>query len=156
MILWLHDWLILPSPLNRLLRPNRTVQNSIGNRVFQEEEEREHKNVKKPAGPLVSGAAYCFSSCSMILLNKVVLSTYNFNAGISLMFYQVWLVFDIVHIWCWYYLYEVFFSLNNLWLVVHSFTSKMKFWIHYCFLLNYIMVYWSICAKLLKKYHFFP
>ncbi|KNA21058.1 hypothetical protein SOVF_046740 isoform B [Spinacia oleracea] len=73
---------------DRLLRPNRTVQNSIGNRVFQEEEEREHKNVKKPAGPLVSGAAYCFSSCSMILLNKVVLSTYNFNAGISLMFYQ--------------------------------------------------------------------
>ncbi|KAF2312583.1 hypothetical protein GH714_035143 [Hevea brasiliensis] len=29
-----------------------------------------------------------FSSCSMILLNKVVLSTYNFNPGISLMLYQ--------------------------------------------------------------------
>jgi hypothetical protein len=25
----------------------------------------------------------------MILLNKIALSTYNFNAGISLMFYQV-------------------------------------------------------------------
>ncbi|XP_065878695.1 GDP-mannose transporter GONST2-like isoform X2 [Euphorbia lathyris] len=40
------------------------------------------------SGPLLSGIAYCISSCSMILLNKVVLSTYNFNAGISLMFYQ--------------------------------------------------------------------
>uniref|UniRef100_A0A803LXA7 Sugar phosphate transporter domain-containing protein n=1 Tax=Chenopodium quinoa TaxID=63459 RepID=A0A803LXA7_CHEQI len=73
---------------DRLLRPNRTTQNSIDNHVDQEEEDREHKTVKKPAGPLVSGAAYCLSSCSMILLNKVVLSTFNFNAGISLMFYQ--------------------------------------------------------------------
>ncbi|XWS71590.1 hypothetical protein CRYUN_Cryun03dG0151100 [Craigia yunnanensis] len=40
------------------------------------------------SGPLLSGIAYCISSCSMILLNKVVLSSYNFNAGISLMFYQ--------------------------------------------------------------------
>lgn len=38
--------------------------------------------------PLLSGSAYCLSSCSMILLNKIVLSTYAFNAGISLMFYQ--------------------------------------------------------------------
>ncbi|KMT05094.1 hypothetical protein BVRB_7g172480 [Beta vulgaris subsp. vulgaris] len=77
------------SASDRLLRPNRTVQNSIDNHVVEEEEEeREHKTGKKPSGPLVSGAAYCLSSCSMILLNKVVLSTYNFNAGISLMFYQ--------------------------------------------------------------------
>lgn len=75
------------SSSDRLLRPNRTVQNSNTNYVVQEEE-REHKTVKKPSGPLTSGAAYCLSSCSMILLNKVVLSTYNFNAGISLMFYQ--------------------------------------------------------------------
>ncbi|KAI3427644.1 TPT domain-containing protein [Psidium guajava] len=40
------------------------------------------------SGPLVSGTAYCISSCSMILLNKVVLSSYNFGAGISLMFFQ--------------------------------------------------------------------
>ncbi|OMO90496.1 hypothetical protein COLO4_19117 [Corchorus olitorius] len=40
------------------------------------------------SGPLLSGIAYCISSCSMILLNKVVLSSFNFNAGISLMFYQ--------------------------------------------------------------------
>jgi GDP-mannose transporter len=43
-------------------------------------------------GPLLSGLFYCVASCSMILLNKIVLSTYNFSAGISLMLYQV--------IWC--------------------------------------------------------
>ncbi|KAK1588951.1 hypothetical protein Q3G72_028959 [Acer saccharum] len=48
---------------------------------------REHQSGLK-SGPLVSGTAYCISSCSMILLNKIVLSSYNFNAGISLMFYQ--------------------------------------------------------------------
>ncbi|MCO5567387.1 hypothetical protein L7F22_021077 [Adiantum nelumboides] len=37
---------------------------------------------------LISGLAYCVCSCSMILLNKVVLSSYNFEAGISLMCYQ--------------------------------------------------------------------
>ena len=40
-------------------------------------------------GPLLSGICYCIASCSMILLNKVVLSSYNFDAGISLMLYQV-------------------------------------------------------------------
>ncbi|KAL9371564.1 hypothetical protein Peur_036704 [Populus x canadensis] len=48
---------------------------------------REHGSGKK-YGPLISGTAYCISSCGMILLNKIALSTYNFNAGISLMFYQ--------------------------------------------------------------------
>ncbi|BAT79245.1 hypothetical protein VIGAN_02209400 [Vigna angularis var. angularis] len=37
---------------------------------------------------LLSGLAYCFSSCGMILVNKFVLSSYDFNAGISLMLYQ--------------------------------------------------------------------
>ncbi|XP_041997987.1 GDP-mannose transporter GONST1-like isoform X2 [Salvia splendens] len=37
---------------------------------------------------LLSGFAYCISSCSMILVNKYVLSSYDFNAGISLMLYQ--------------------------------------------------------------------
>ncbi|RWR92802.1 GDP-mannose transporter GONST1 isoform X1 [Cinnamomum micranthum f. kanehirae] len=37
---------------------------------------------------LLSGLAYCISSCSMILVNKFVLSGYDFNAGISLMLYQ--------------------------------------------------------------------
>lgn len=38
---------------------------------------------------LVSGIAYCISSCGMILLNKTVLSGYGLKGGISLMFYQV-------------------------------------------------------------------
>jgi len=38
---------------------------------------------------LLSGLAYCISSCSMILVNKYVLFSYDFNAGISLMLYQV-------------------------------------------------------------------
>lgn len=37
---------------------------------------------------LLAGLAYCLSSCSMILINKFVLSSYGFNAGISLMLYQ--------------------------------------------------------------------
>lgn len=41
---------------------------------------------------LLSGIAYCISSCSMILVNKYVLSSYNFKAGISLMLYQVPLI----------------------------------------------------------------
>eukprot|EP01018_Ginkgo_biloba_P012426 Gb_30486 [translate_table: standard] len=47
---------------------------------------------------LVSGLAYCLSSCSMILLNKVVLSGFNFGAGISLMFYQNFVCAAIVGI----------------------------------------------------------
>lgn len=42
--------------------------------------------VHNPA--LLSGLAYCISSCSMILVNKYVLSSYDFNAGIFLMLYQ--------------------------------------------------------------------
>jgi GDP-mannose transporter len=38
---------------------------------------------------LLSGLAYCIASCSMILVNKFVLSGYGFSAGISLMLYQV-------------------------------------------------------------------
>eukprot|EP00897_Mesotaenium_endlicherianum_P008695 jgi/Mesen1/7854/ME000042S07301 len=36
----------------------------------------------------VSGVAYCMSSCSMILLNKLVLSGFKWEAQISLMLYQ--------------------------------------------------------------------
>lgn len=49
---------------------------------------REHGFIKVRNQALISGLAYCLSSCSMILLNKVVLSGYNLDAGISLMFYQ--------------------------------------------------------------------
>ena len=50
---------------------------------------RTSKAIKIPNQALLSGMAYCISSCSMILINKFVLSSYDFNAGISLMLYQV-------------------------------------------------------------------
>ncbi|KAM2604630.1 hypothetical protein TB2_033515 [Malus domestica] len=49
---------------------------------------RGNKVVKIQNKALLSGLAYCLSSCSMILVNKFVLSSYNFDAGISLMLYQ--------------------------------------------------------------------
>ncbi|KAL6219849.1 hypothetical protein ACLB2K_007608 [Fragaria x ananassa] len=49
---------------------------------------RSNKVVKFQNQALLSGLAYCISSCSMILVNKFVLSSYDFNAGISLMLYQ--------------------------------------------------------------------
>ncbi|CAJ1960317.1 unnamed protein product [Sphenostylis stenocarpa] len=69
-----------------LLKANKTT---ISDNVSLDGEERHHLHGSaKKSGPLISGAAYCISSCSMIMLNKIVLSGYNFNAGISLMFYQ--------------------------------------------------------------------
>lgn len=50
---------------------------------------RNNRAVKIQNQALLSGLAYCVSSCSMILVNKFVLSGYEFNAGISLMLYQV-------------------------------------------------------------------
>lgn len=50
---------------------------------------RNTRGLKVHNQALLSGLAYCISSCSMILINKFVLSSYNFNAGISLMVYQV-------------------------------------------------------------------
>lgn len=50
---------------------------------------RGNKVVKIHNQALLSGLAYCLSSCSMILVNKFVLSSYDFDAGISLMLYQV-------------------------------------------------------------------
>ncbi|WRX09415.1 hypothetical protein QQP08_001902 [Theobroma cacao] len=50
---------------------------------------RSNKIVKIQNQALLSGLAYCISSCSMILVNKFVLSSYDFNAGISLMLYQL-------------------------------------------------------------------
>ncbi|KAL5993018.1 hypothetical protein ACLOJK_013938 [Asimina triloba] len=49
---------------------------------------RSNKAFKIHNQALLSGLAYCVSSCSMILVNKFVLSSYDFNAGISLMLYQ--------------------------------------------------------------------
>ncbi|KAJ9146781.1 hypothetical protein P3X46_029008 [Hevea brasiliensis] len=72
---------------DRLFRDNRAAHSASISALFDGDEKREHGFGRK-SGPLLSGTAYCISSCSMILLNKVVLSTYNFNAGISLMLYQ--------------------------------------------------------------------
>jgi hypothetical protein len=49
---------------------------------------RERQSILSRHQSLISGLSYCVASCSMILLNKVVLSGYHFKAGISLMFYQ--------------------------------------------------------------------
>ncbi|KAK2656217.1 hypothetical protein Ddye_009269 [Dipteronia dyeriana] len=49
---------------------------------------RSSRIVKVHNQALLSGLAYCISSCSMILVNKFVLSSYDFNAGITLMVYQ--------------------------------------------------------------------
>lgn len=76
---------------SRLFRGSRGGHGEIISVPNGGDEKREHGSARK-SGPLLSGIAYCISSCSMILLNKVVLSGYNFNAGVSLMFYQVCIV----------------------------------------------------------------
>ncbi|XP_010256609.1 PREDICTED: GDP-mannose transporter GONST1 [Nelumbo nucifera] len=68
-------------------RGNRATLRSNVNLQVDEDAKWEHVTERR-SGPLLSGTAYCISSCSMILLNKFVLSSYGFNAGISLMFYQ--------------------------------------------------------------------
>jgi len=75
---------------NRVLKGNKATAGDNGSvHVDEEERHRLHGSAKNKPLPLISGTAYCISSCSMIMLNKIVLSSYNFNAGISLMFYQV-------------------------------------------------------------------
>ncbi|KAJ7945238.1 GDP-mannose transporter GONST1 [Quillaja saponaria] len=59
---------------------------------------RSSKVVKVHNQALLSGLAYCLSSCSMILVNKFVLSSYDFNAGISLMLYQNFISVIIVSV----------------------------------------------------------
>lgn len=72
---------------DRFFRGNKAAADDSANQPSGGHKKREHGGAVK-SGPFLSGVAYCFSSCSMILLNKIVLSSYNFNAGISLMFYQ--------------------------------------------------------------------
>ncbi|KAK6922816.1 hypothetical protein RJ641_011120, partial [Dillenia turbinata] len=64
----------------------------------REKQIRSNKVVKIHNQALLSCLAYCFASCSMILVNKFVLSSYNFNAGISLMLYQVWLPVNVIFV----------------------------------------------------------
>ncbi|KAG6678086.1 hypothetical protein I3842_14G063100 [Carya illinoinensis] len=72
---------------DRFSRWKRSPDHDSFNLLVDGNEKRLHGSGRQ-SGPLFSGTAYCISSCSMILLNKIVLSSYNFNAGISLMFYQ--------------------------------------------------------------------
>ncbi|XP_030447633.2 GDP-mannose transporter GONST2-like isoform X1 [Syzygium oleosum] len=72
---------------DRFFRGNRAAMSESISLPIHDGAKRENGSARR-SGPLVSGTAYCISSCSMILLNKVVLSSYNFEAGISLMFYQ--------------------------------------------------------------------
>lgn len=64
----------------------------------REKTTRNNRTVKIPNQAVLSGLAYCISSCSMILVNKLVLSSYDFNAGISLMLYQNFVSVIIVFI----------------------------------------------------------
>lgn len=89
-LLIFHNSVVNPSLFFylRFFRGNQTAKNGSFSGLSQGDETREH-GLGRKTSPLLSGTAYCISSCSMIILNKVVLSGYNFNAGISLMFYQV-------------------------------------------------------------------
>ncbi|KAJ0038340.1 hypothetical protein Pint_23539 [Pistacia integerrima] len=77
-----------PALKSRFFRGHRAPYGGAVKIAVDRDERREH-GLGTKSGPLLSTAAYCVSSCSMILLNKVVLSSYNFKVGISLMFYQV-------------------------------------------------------------------
>ncbi|KAK9124455.1 hypothetical protein Sjap_014057 [Stephania japonica] len=72
---------------NRFYRENKAALGHYFSINFITDRKGDH-GLEAKSGPLLSGTAYCISSCSMVLLNKVVLSSYEFNAGISLMFYQ--------------------------------------------------------------------
>lgn len=74
---------------SRFFRGNRAGHGDAVSFSQSDGNEKHGHGPAKKSGPLLSGIAYCLSSCSMILLNKIVLSGYNFNAGVSLMFYQV-------------------------------------------------------------------
>lgn len=80
---------------------SKTINNDVIDLEGGEEKNRSkvfrgQKAVKIHNQALLSGLAYCLSSCSMILVNKFVLSSYDFNAGISLMLYQVNIISEMV------------------------------------------------------------
>ncbi|KAK1644421.1 hypothetical protein QYE76_062226 [Lolium multiflorum] len=87
----------LASPMRREIG-NRSMTRSFSADEIDLEDLKTSKDKDRPSGSLrlpkiqnhslLSGLAYCIASCSMILVNKFVLSGYGFNAGISLMVYQ--------------------------------------------------------------------
>ncbi|KAF3795588.1 GDP-mannose transporter [Nymphaea thermarum] len=60
----------------------------LDNGLDEKGDEKRTHGAERKSHALISGSCYCVCSCSMILLNKVVLSTYGFDAGVSLMLYQ--------------------------------------------------------------------
>ena len=110
-------------PSNRVSRGKRAALDDSVSLQIDGDEKREHGPGRK-SGPLLSGTAYCISSCSMILLNKVVLSSYNFNAGISLMFYQVCLCHPFAFLVGWS-MYRCLMSPNsNVFSTLHAFSIQ--------------------------------
>ncbi|XP_062147942.1 GDP-mannose transporter GONST1 isoform X1 [Alnus glutinosa] len=73
------------------MKPFETNENDLESGKLDKDKDkatRSNRVLKMHNQALLSGLAYCVSSCSMILINKFVLSSYDFNAGISLMLYQ--------------------------------------------------------------------
>ncbi|KAF5457952.1 hypothetical protein F2P56_022023, partial [Juglans regia] len=73
------------------MKPFGNIENDLETGKLDKDRDRTarvHRVLKIHNQALLSGLAYCISSCSMILINKFVLSSYDFNAGISLMVYQ--------------------------------------------------------------------
>ncbi|XP_078152550.1 golgi nucleotide sugar transporter 1 isoform X1 [Carex rostrata] len=92
-----RDPILNPGPLGSPLRRERAPLKIFSDEELDLEEGKllKSKENKLLVGPvrvynqaLLSGFAYCLCSCSMILVNKFVLSGYDFSAGISLMLYQ--------------------------------------------------------------------
>ena len=139
LLLWEHliklsfkCWLItdiLPllyrSPI--AMKPFENNENDLENGFDKDTEKttRSTRVTKIPNQALLSGLAYCISSCSMILVNKFVLSSYDFNAGIFLMLYQV-----IQCNWCSLYEIEILdfilfsFVIDNNFVGVYSMPLK--------------------------------
>ncbi|XP_057801007.1 GDP-mannose transporter GONST1-like isoform X2 [Salvia miltiorrhiza] len=85
------------SPISRAIASRSTLGVKANEEIdvedgrFGKDREKGLQSRRRPAlhnQALLSGLAYCLSSCGMILVNKYVLSSYDFNAGISLMLYQ--------------------------------------------------------------------
>ncbi|EPS59769.1 hypothetical protein M569_15035, partial [Genlisea aurea] len=64
------------------------IEDGSSKRQKEKEVSRNKQVITLANQAFVSGFMYCVASNSMILVNKYVLSSYNFNAPISLMLYQ--------------------------------------------------------------------
>ena len=74
------------------MKPLENNENDLEDGKLDKDREkttRSNRVLKIHNQALLSGLAYCIFSCNMILVNKFVLSSYGFNAAISLMLYQV-------------------------------------------------------------------